>query len=135
MFLICSLVRLYLYWFIKDAEKFASVHSGKFNLTQSNVSDVERPKSLRKNVSFSSDNGYSLNISSPSDEEAQNDERKSILKKDNLITGRTKVGFNVDADSNGEKKPKSNEAYEILVYLTYLYFYFFSLISNFEYLF
>ena len=80
---------------------------------------------MRKNVSFSSDNGYSLNISSPSDEEAQNDERKSILKKDNLITGRTKVGFNVDADSNGEKKPKSNEAYEILVYLTYLYLYFF----------
>ncbi len=84
------------------------------------MSEIERPKSLRKNVSFSSDNGYSLNISSPSDEEAQNDERKSILKKDNnLITGRTRVGFNIDGDSAGEKKTKSNEAYEILVYLIF----------------
>jgi hypothetical protein len=113
-----------MYNVIIDAEQFSTVHSSKFNLIQSNVSDIERPKSLRKNVSFSSDNGYSLNISSPSDEESQNDERKSILKKDNnIITGRTKVGFNVEGDSSGEKKAKSNEAYEILVYLINFYFF------------
>ena len=118
----------------KDAETFASVHSGKFNVSSTTKSspESEKPKNLRKNVSFSSDNGYTLNVSSPSDEDLSEDssnKNKSILKNgsnNNLITGKTRIGFNVGSDSEStantdNKKPTKNEAYEILVW-TFLIF-------------
>jgi hypothetical protein len=103
---------------LNDAQHFSFVHGDHFNASNNGTSS--EPKQLRKNVSFSSDNGCAINVSSPSEEDLAEDiKNKSILKSgnNNLITGRTKVGFNVGRDSGHQEKSQNKpEAYEILVF-------------------